>query len=96
MTYQDYESRLNSIVSAPDTAPAVVQEVLGEIKTDLDSLSSAQAGIEERDGRIKDLQETNIKLFMSQTGEAESQEEPEEEEKSFEDILNGILEQEEE
>lgn len=96
MTYQDYEAKLNGVVSAPDTAPAVVQEILGEIKTDLDSLSSAQAGIAERDTRIKDLQETNIKLFMSQTGEAENQDEPEDEEKSFEDILNGILEQEEE
>lgn len=77
MKYEDYETRLNSVVSNPDTAPVTIQEVLAEIKTDLTSLESANTGIAERDERIKSLQDTNIKLFMSQTGEGEAEADPE-------------------
>lgn len=78
MTYQDYEAKLTAIVNNPDTAPTAVQEILKELKSDTDSYAAATAGIEERDKRIRDLQETNIKLFTEQTGAADEEDEPEE------------------
>ena len=46
------------------------------MKTDLEAMDAAIAGIAERDVKIRALQDTNIKLFMTQTGATE---EPEEE-----------------
>lgn len=93
MTYQEYETALNGIVQNPDTAPTAVQSLLQEIKTDTDALAAAVEGISERDSRIRDLQDTNIKLFMSQSSAPENEPE-EEEEMTFEDLLKSKMEEE--
>ena len=81
MTYEEYESRLSDIVKAPDTAPVAVQALLSELKADTDTLTSLRADIEQKDKKIKDLQDTNIKLFLQQTGEA-----PKETEQGWQDL----------
>lgn len=81
MTYDEY-TKLAGTVTA-DNAPAVLKTMLEGIKTDLTELETARAGIAEKDTRIKDLQDTNMKLFLSITGTSE--EEKEEEEKTPED-----------
>lgn len=91
MTYQEYEAALNGIVQNPDTAPTAVQSLLQEIKTDTDALATAINGISERDARIRDLQDTNIKLFMSQSGAPENDPEPEPE-MTFEELLKSKME----
>ena len=93
MTYQEYEAALNGVVQNPDTAPTAVQAILQEIKTDADALATAINGISERDARIRDLQNTNIKLFMSQSGAPENDPEPEPE-MSFEELLKSKMEEE--
>lgn len=93
MTYQEYEAALNGIVQNPDTAPTAVQSLLQEIKTDTDALATAINGISERDARIRDLQDTNIKLFMSQSGAPENDPEPEPE-MNFEELLKSKMEEE--
>lgn len=86
MTYKEYETALNGIVQNPDTAPTAVQSLLQEIKTDTEALATAINGISERDARIRDLQDTNIKLFMSQSSAPENDPEPEPE-MTFEELL---------
>lgn len=93
MTYQEYETALNGIVQNPDTAPTAVQSLLQEIKKDTDALATAINGISERDARIRDLQDTNIKLFMSQSGAPENDPEPEPE-MTFEELLKSKMEEE--
>ena len=93
MTYQEYEAALMGIVQNPDTAPTAVQSLLQEIKTDTDALATAINGISERDARIRDLQDTNIKLFMSQSGAPENDPEPEPE-MTFEELLKSKMEEE--
>lgn len=90
MTYKEYESALNGIVQNPDTAPTAVQALLQEIKTDTDALATAINGISERDARIRDLQDTNIKLFMSQSSAPENDPEPEPE-MTFEELLKSKI-----
>lgn len=87
MKYEDYESKLTSIVSNPDSAPIAVQELLSEIKSDTETIASLQAGIEERDTRIRDLQDTNMKLFIGQTGQVED----DPEEKTADEILDELF-----
>lgn len=90
MTYKEYESALNGIVQNPDTAPTAVQSLLQEIKTDTEALATAINGISERDARIRDLQDTNIKLFMSQSSVPENDPEPEPE-MTFEELLKSKI-----
>lgn len=90
MTYKEYETALNGIVQNPDTAPTAVQSLLQEIKTDTEALATAINGISERDARIRDLQDTNIKLFMSQSSAPENDPEPEPE-MTFEELLKSKI-----
>lgn len=90
MTYKEYETALNGIVQNPDTAPTAVQSLLQEIKTDTEALATAINGISERDARIRDLQDTNIKLFMSQSSAPENDPEPDPE-MTFEELLKSKI-----
>lgn len=76
MEYKEYEVLVNGIIEHPDKAPIAIAGLLGEIKKDLDCLSSARVELGERDKRIRDLQDTNTKLFLAQTSSAEKDDEP--------------------
>ena len=69
MKYEEYEAKLNDVVKNPDSAATAVLDILKDIKADTDTLASLEAGIAERDGGIRDLQDTNMKLFLRQTGD---------------------------
>lgn len=90
MTYAEYEAKINDILSKPDTALAEIGGVLEELKTDLTALETLTGEAAAKDERIKDLQETNLKLYLSQSEEA-TEEEADEEEKDdvidWEDLL---------
>lgn len=79
MKYEEYEEKINTILGNPDTAPAEIGAVLESLKTDLTALDTLTAESAEKDKRIKDLQETNLKLYLNQ-GSTEEKEEEEEEE----------------
>lgn len=70
MKYEEYQGLINNIVQTPDEAPILAQKALEAIKADTDTLDSQSAKISELEGKIKDLQNTNIKLFLQQTGQA--------------------------
>lgn len=87
MTFEEYEQKINHAVLNQDEIPVIMQEVLKELKTDLTSLESFKAKTTEQDEKIKALQESNVKLFLGQTGKPE--EKPEEKPTDYED-LQGI------
>lgn len=92
MTYQEYETKINEVLSNPDTALAGIAPILDEIKTDITSLETAQKENASLQERIKDLQETNIKLYLAQTGEPDKQEEEEEKEPATgEDVIKEFI-----
>lgn len=70
MTYDEYQSKINSVLSNPDTALANIAPVMDEIKNDLTALDSLSKENEDLKTRIRDLQDTNMKLYLAQTGEA--------------------------
>lgn len=78
MKYDEYEKSFNDLLSNPDTALAGAGDLLETLKTDLTALEELTATVEEQANRIKDLQETNLKLYLSQGG-AVDDEEPKEE-----------------
>lgn len=98
MKYEDYEGIAQKLTA--ENAPEVLKTMLDAVKEDLaerDTLKTVQA---EQEAKIKDLQDTNIKLFLSQTGKAEQDEDTETEEEKVEkmdlnEYLNYIKESEE-
>jgi hypothetical protein len=75
MKYEEYETLGKGIIANPDTAPIAINGLLSEIKKDLASLDSLSAALEDSEKRIRDLQDTNTKLFLSQTAKSGPDEE---------------------
>lgn len=81
MKYEDYEGIAQKLTT--ENAPEVMKMMLDSVKEDLaerDALMSVKA---EQEAKIKDLQDTNIKLFLSRTGKAEQDEDTETEEEKI-------------
>ena len=81
MKYEDYEGIAQKLTT--ENAPELMKMTLDSVKEDLaerDALMSVKA---EQEAKIKDLQDTNIKLFLSQTGKAEQDEDTETEEEKI-------------
>lgn len=68
MKYDEYVSKINGVLAEPDTALTNVTGVLDELKADLTSKETLEAENETLKKRISDLQETNMKLYLSITG----------------------------
>lgn len=77
MTYDELEKKLTTILQQPDSALANVAPLLKEIKADYESIVSLTSKVESQDTRIRDLQDTNMKLFLAQTGQDSNKEEDE-------------------
>lgn len=94
MKYSEYESIAKTLT--PENAPEVLKLIMEGIKQDTECIDVLTKSNEEKDIKIRDLQDTNIKLFLSQTGKAEdggSEDEPsaEETKKAVENEIENIL-----
>ena len=74
MTYTEYEKGLTDALSNPDTALTAIKPILDELKGDIESLDTLKGQVETQEARIRDLQDTNLKLFLSQTSAASQDE----------------------
>ena len=77
MTYDELEKKLTTSLQQPDSALANVAPLLKEVKADYESIISLTSKVEAQDNRIRDLQDTNMKLFLAQTGQVSDKEEDE-------------------
>jgi hypothetical protein len=69
MKYEDYEKIAKGLTT--ENAPDIVGQLLENIKADTASIEALTKSNEEKELKIRDLQDTNIKLFLSQTGKAD-------------------------
>lgn len=90
MKYEEYESLINEGLQNSDKAPAIFKEVLENLKADTTTLLSQSETIIEQDTRIRDLQDTNMKLFLSQTSTRIEDEDDKEEEVTYDDVITKI------
>lgn len=91
MTFDEYKTGFDKILASPDTAMVEIAPLLESLKADLDTLESVQGEVETLNGRIRDLQDTNIKLFLSQGGQIHDDvEEVDEDTKAVEDFFNEL------
>ncbi len=98
MKYDEYVSKINSVLAEPDTALTNVTGVLDKLKEDLTSKESLEAENDRLRKRISDLQETNMKLYLSITGtESETDEdEPVEGAGVIDEFLSNVFKESEE
>lgn len=81
MTIEEYTEKLQHGVLNADEMPAVVNEVIENLKTDLTTIKTLEAQAAADAETIQTLRETNMKLFLRQQDggpdpEPEEQEHP--------------------
>lgn len=94
MKYDEYEAIAKTLTA--ENAPDVVKQMLDGIKADTTAFESMVKTNEELDKKVRDLQDTNIKLFLSQTGKADDdtlneEQLVEEEHKAVETEIDSLL-----
>ena len=78
MTYEEYEKRINGALANADTAPTEFVNILSDLKTDLAAKEALETEKTELETRVRDLQDTNMKLYLSVTGNSDEDEEEDE------------------
>lgn len=78
MVYEELETRLTTLLQQPDSALALVKPLLDDIKKDYEQIITLTEANKKQESRIRDLQDTNMKLFLAQTGKSEQKEEDDE------------------
>lgn len=91
MTYEELETRLTTLLQQPDSALALVKPLLDDIKKDYEQIITLTDANKKQEGRIRDLQDTNMKLFLAQTGKAEKKEEDDDEGLEGMDAINSFV-----
>jgi len=79
MTYGEFEKRILGILEKPDTALAAIKPLLDDVKVDYEQIITLSEAKEKSDARIRDLQDTNMKLFLMQTCKVDHVQDDEEE-----------------
>lgn len=82
MKIEDYE-KLSSSLTA-ENAPSVMQDMMKSIREDLTERDALAEKVASLDSKNRELQDTNIKLFLSQTSKVEPNDDSD---KSFDDIV---------
>lgn len=77
MTYEEVKTRITALVGNPDTAQENAVTLLSDLEKDYTTLDSMTSKVSESEKRIRDLQDTNQKLFLSVTGQPAEEEEKE-------------------
>ena len=78
MTYEQYEQRINNALANADTAPTEFVNILSELRTDLTAKDTLETEKAELETRVRDLQDTNMKLYLSVTGNSDEEEDEDE------------------
>lgn len=93
MTYADFEKKLTKLLEQPDSALANVKPLLDEVKADYESMIVLAEKTTEQDKRIRDLQDTNMKLFLAQTKSVEEDKSDEDEDLEGMDAVDAFVAQ---
>lgn len=96
MTYDEVKNSIISAMKNPDSMETEMMALLDNIKADYEGLVSIEDELAKAQVRIRDLQDTNHKLFLAQTASVE--EDPEEVEKptgvgvidEFKELVNSL------
>ena len=89
MKLEEYEALKQTLTA--ENAPVVLEQIFSNLKEDITERDSLAESIASKDAKIKDLQDTNMKLFLSIGKAADDPKDPEDEEAKFnEEVENEI------
>lgn len=92
MTYDELVSKVTKVLEEPDSALINIKPVLEEAKADYVNLVSLTEKNEKNEKRIRDLQDTNMKLFLAQTGKvSDNSNEDDDDELTGQDAVNAFI-----
>lgn len=75
MTFDEVKERITGLVSDPDKAAENAVGILDDLEKDYTSMESMIEKSKTDEARIRELQDTNQKLFLSVTGQPDGTEE---------------------
>ena len=91
MTRDELTAAISGLVTNPDTAAANAPGIIEAVSGVYDTMDAMTKERDERDKKIRDLQDSNIKLFLAQTGNPGGEPDPEDEPESLEDLAKKLL-----
>ena len=93
MKAEDYKNLITEMVSHPDTAAETATKLIDLVKEDSEIFENLSNKVNSQSQKIRDLQDTNTKLFLSVTGQADDDDDDEKsfDTMSFDEFAKGIL-----
>ena len=92
MTLDEYKAKITEIVQNPDKSAELGVNLLESIKGDLTRLGELNTSIDKLNGKVKDLQDTNMKLFLAQTNQRPKTDDAEDKPVTLDDMIKAITE----
>lgn len=89
MVKNDYLELINKSIKSPEEAPSIMKELISIVEKDFNEYESLKSSIEDSNNKIRSLQDTNMKLFLSQTSQKE--EEQEDKEMTPDEVVNDFI-----
>ena len=89
MEKNKYLELINKSIKSPEEAPAIMKELISIVEKDCDEYESIKKHVEDSNNKIRSLQDTNMKLFLSQTNQKE--EEQEEKEMTPDEVVDDFI-----
>lgn len=93
MTIDEYRDKITGIIKNPATCGEAGAELITSITEDLATIDSMKAQLSESEKKIRELQDANVKLFLSVTGQSNQEEEEEEKPETIEEFAHRFREE---
>ena len=93
MKTEDYKILITEMVSHPDNAAETATRLMDMVKEDSEIFENLTNKVSSQDQKIRDLQDTNTKLFLSVTGQSDDDDDEEKlfDNLSLDDFAKGML-----
>ena len=89
MVKTDYLELINKSIKSPEEAPSLMKELISIVEKDCAEYETIKECVEDSNNKIRSLQDTNMKLFLSQTNQKE--EEQEDKEMTPDEVVNDFI-----
>lgn len=89
MDKEKYLNLINQSIKEPEKSPSLMKDLIDIIEEDSKEYENLTKIKEENQKKIRELQDVNMKLFLSQTNK--QTEEPEEKEETQEEIIMNFI-----
>lgn len=91
MKFEDFSNKINEAAKNPDTMLGVLPDILKEVEQDFIERDALMERVTVLEDKNRSLQDTNIKLYLAQTGEASEDSEDDTEELEGMDAVDAFV-----